>query len=193
MKSQVANWKLPLLVAAVFGIVTSQASVVTWTSGRIVLPDGTYAQAGDVCGYAFVSIRSEILQASSFYDMIHNGITQDYGYASIGGKSKIDYSIVQGQSDKNGEIDLTAKSLTTVGQYNNQWAKVYYTCIQDGYEYYMAINANHYETASSPNMLYENLASYGTWQQGYAAAIPEPTTAWLALLGVCVFSLRRQV
>lgn len=191
MNKPPANWKFNLIVTASIFVLSVNASVVTWTSGRIVLPDGSYAEAGDVHGYAFISIRPEILLATSFYDMIHEGITQSGGSTSraIDGFS-VDYFIEQGVSDANGEIRLSADGLNSVGKYNNQWARVYYTCIQDGYEYYMTINGNHYETASSPNMKYENLASYGTWQQGYA--VPEPTTACLSLIGVCWLSLRRR-
>jgi len=146
---------LLLLVAlTLLSATPAVGSIVTWTSGRIVLPDGTYAQVGDVQGYAFITTRSEILLAS-LYDMIHDGISGSVGdtyVVSSGYRFKIDFFIERGTSDANGEINLDASGLDAVGPYNNQWAKVYYTCIHDGYEYYMEIDGNHYQTASVPNM-----------------------------------------
>jgi len=184
---------LSLFVLLSLSSAPAVASIVTWTSGRIVLPDGTYAQAGDVQGYAFITTRPEILLAS-LYDMIHEGISGDSGNAyvvSSGYRFRIDFFIERGTSDANGEINLDASGLDAVGPYNNQWAKVYYTCIHDGYEYYMEIDGNHYQTASVPDMKYQNLASYGTWQQGYA--VPEPTAAPLMLVGIAVLALRRRL
>jgi len=167
-----------------------RASTVTWTSGTIVLPNGNVAKAGEVTGYMFSAAEQEIL-LTSWYDVIHAGITKPIAstYYYDHGQRIIDAFVEIGISDAEGQINLTESGLTTVGQYNNQWAKTYYICIQDGYEYYMEVAGNHYETASPQNMRYQNLAQYGTWQQGYA--VPEPTSTLLILLGVAGLTIKR--
>lgn len=185
-----------LLVAAPLSFYT-HASSVTWTSGTIYLPNGQKAGEGDVVGYLFSTADRNYIHLASFYDLIHEGIDTKTVFTKVyderlGREREVGAFVTTGMSDRNGQIDLTEVGLVTGGEYNNQWAKVYYICIQDGYEYYKEINGDHYET-SPEHLLYQNLASYGTWKQGYAVpeAIPEPTSALLILLGTAFVCLRR--
>lgn len=184
-----------LLFAALISF-CAHSSSVTWTSGTIYLPNGQKAGEGDVVGYLFSNITENFTYAS-YYDIIHSGISEKVVYTIAQlpkyGEREVSAFVTTGVSDKNGQINLTEFGLVTGGDINNQYGKVYYICIQDGYEYYKEITGNHWETDSSPHMLYQNLASYGTWKQGYAVpgAIPEPTSALLILLGTAFVCLRR--
>lgn len=185
-----------LLFAALISF-CAHSSSVTWTSGTIYLPNGQKAGEGDVVGYLFSTADPNYIHLASFYDLIHEGIDTKTVFTNVyderlGREHEVGAFVTTGVSDKNGQINLTEVGLVTGGEYNNQWAKVYYICIQDGYEYYKEINGDHYET-SPEHLLYQNLASYGTWKQGYTVpgSIPEPTSALLILIGTAFVCLRR--
>ena len=188
--------RMALLSFVALLAISVRGSAVTWTSGTIYLPNGQKAAAGDVTGYLFSTTNPNYIHKALFYDLIHEGITTKTVYTTVesGGRTHdVGAFVTSGVSDSKGQINLTEKGLVTGGEYNNQWAKVYYICIQDGYEYYMAINGDHYET-SPYNLRYQDLASYGTWKRGYEVpeSTPEPTSSMLVLLGAMFICLRRR-
>lgn len=196
--------KMLLLFAALSLTFCSSAATVTWTSGQIILPNGKVAGAGDVMGYVLYT-TDDFVHKVSYYDKIHAGTTKKTGEALVpynNTYTDVSFFIGQGTSDANGQINVEATGLKTSNdpnnERNNQWAKVYYVCIQDGYEYYKEINGSHYATGPS-YMNYENLASQGVWKRGYAVegwepppeTIPEPTSGMLMLAGIALVCLRR--
>ena len=175
-----------ILAAAIVATVAANAAAVNWNSGTILLPSGANAKATvsaslfivDATTYATYSAYTDAAALSDAIYTAYNGATADSTKTS------------------------TAKSLAniTYGDYaagDTVYAVLLYTTTEDSVDYWMG----NYATATfeaAQNVSVGQLANYlgGNSTAGATAwstaAVPEPTSGLLLLLGMAGLALKRK-
>ena len=185
--------RLILMASLSFAWSVDCASIV-WSSGTITLPSGMKASVLDVYGVAWITSSmncASYLHAVSdisYYNAVQSGNLID--------DLPVNSHVKGGTWAKTGVSDASGKVAITDGVNGpdlfNEWAVVLYTCVEDGYEWYMKVNAGHYATGynNETDNRSTNLASYGTWIRG--DAVPEPTSAAFLSCGFMFLMLKRR-
>ena len=173
---------------------SAQSAQVIWDSGILTLPSGNVATENIVSGMAWITTSMSCastlhsISALAFYNALNSGNPIDNIPANTHVKGNT--WTTSGKSDSSGTISMT-DGINGPSTFN-EWAVVLYKCIEDGYEWYMKIDAGHYVTGYNNETDNRNseLASYGTWIRG--EAIPEPSSSMLALCGLTILLLQRR-
>ena len=180
--------KCAMLVALFCLASTSFGAQVYWSSGVITLPNGSKAGGGDVTMYALVSLGITYgkIGGIDFYQVLNDGLT-----AEIAAK-KYDAFFLSGQTDASGRVSVT-DGMDSNSQYQNEVATVLFVCEYKGHEWYKQVYGEHNSTAAIPRYTNTNMALDGEWIMGReVSAAPEPSSALLSILGICVLALRRR-
>ena len=181
--------KLMILAAAVVASVAANAAAVSWDSGVISLPDGSKAGKGDVTAYLFNVTKAvydtyaAYTDATALSDALYTAYSGSFASAD-GTKT----------SPKAGTANLTdGKDDYGVGTY---YAVVLYTTTQDAKDYWMGNYASATIDAAQDVAVSDLALKLGgtstTATAWSTAAVPEPTSGLLMLLGMAGLALRRR-
>lgn len=180
--------KLMILAAAVVVSVAANAAAIEWASGTITLADSKTAGKDAVAGYLFLVDASTYATYSSITD---GKALSDAVYAAYG--SKTDTASHAGSSTKKGVVKLSDTTEYSSG--NTAYGIILY---MEG-DNYMGNYAT-YTFDSSMDTTIGNLAttiggdigggsSATAWS---TAAVPEPTSELLMLIGMAGLAVRRR-
>ena len=179
--------KLMILAAAMVATVAANAAAVSWSSGTITLPGGTQAGKNDVTAYLF-NVEKSVYD--TYAAMTDATALSDAIYSAYG--SSIASADATKASTAKGVAKLSDGSDYGVGNY---YAVVLYTTTQDSKDYWMG----NYATAAveatmdvEVSFLATNLGGTGGATAWSTAAVPEPTSGLLMLLGMAGLALRRR-
>ena len=181
--------KLMIALAVTAMAVCANAAAVTWGSGTIALPSGTQAGKGEVNAYLFNVAKSVY---DTYAAMTDATALSDAIYSAYG--SSIASADATKASTAKGVAKLSDGSDYGVGTY---YAVVLYTATEGGKDYFMG---NYASAAVEATMDVETsfLANYiaGDTSKGATAwstaAVPEPTSGLLLLLGMAGLALKRK-
>lgn len=180
--------KLMILAAAIVASVAANAAAITWGSGTVYLSDGTTkAGKGAVSAYLF-------LIDSTTYDTFAANTTgkamSDAVYAAYG--SNLSSANATGSSTAKGVANLADP--TVYGNGDTAYAAILYV---EG-DNYMG-NVGTYTLTSDLNYTVSGMSTTifgsetGTTATAWStAAVPEPTSGLLMLLGMAGLALRRR-
>ena len=180
--------KLMILAAAVVATVAANAAAVSWNSGTVKLPDGSQAGKGAVSAYLFnvskatYDIYAAMTDATALSDAVYDAY-----------KGSL--------SSANGTKSSTAKGAANLTDGNTEYgagtyyAVVLYTTTQDAKDYWMG----NYATAVVESTMDVSVADLSLKMGGTGnatawstAAVPEPTSGLLLLLGMAGLALKRK-
>lgn len=180
-----------MLIAAIVCAAAVNAATVNWGSGITIKPDGSTAAASKTLNLYVWTVSESV-----YNDTALSAIWETYGNKTISSITGYATSKVQFGSSTGGtaKIENVPSSTTLYGIIITT-----YDADKDGTVDMYAVNkavgsVNDSGTATSPTYLAKYL--YGqnggtpvTWE---SAAVPEPTTGLLVLLGVAGLALRRR-
>ena len=180
--------KLLLMLGAMATAIACNAAAAEWGSGTITLAGGATAAKGDVTGYLFLVDATTYGTYSSYTD---GKALSDAVYAAYG--SSLGSADSSKASTKKGVVTLTDATDYSTG--NTAYGVVLFV---EG-DNYMG-NVATYTFDSSMDAVIDNLAitiggdvgggsSATAWS---TAAVPEPTSGLLMLLGMAGLALRRR-
>ena len=179
--------KLMLTAAIVCAAVMAQAAAVVWSAGTITDANGDTAGKSQVAGYLF-AITADAYTSYSKMDAatLSQTIYADY-------KDSLGSAIVTGESTKKGA--LTLEGIDAVASTPVYAAILYVDETLGADPYYMGnVSTTTWSGIGTP--MVENLAStlgYSTGATAWAtAAVPEPTSGLLLLLGMAGLALKRK-
>ena len=177
--------KLVLAVAAVALAIGAQAATVNWKSGANVLgPDGTTKLGKD----AYMMYVWDNLTASEYASLTVDKVYDTYGSQLASAKSASSGSATLGTTVKN----------TSAADDTTYYAAVLLVYNDGTKDYYMANLATAHTDAVGGGASVGNLGKFiggdtsGTATSWTTAAVPEPTSGLLMLLGMAGLALRRR-
>jgi len=186
---------------AVAVAVAAQAGQVKWSSGDIFTAGegGAFTTTavgdGTVNGYLWMVTETVFNSYKDMYD--------DKGYAEMSKTIYADYKDKTGTADKSGTSLAGGITLTDGKTYSNGtdvYAVLLYTMTQGDNDYYIA-NIGDYTAKTAAKTVYDmaayelggGLSSTTTAITGWTgAAVPEPTSGLLLLVGGALLALRRK-
>ena len=177
-----------ILAVAVVATVVANAAAISWNSGTIALPDGSQAGKGAVTAYLFnvdkatYDIYAAISDATSLSDAVYDAYK-----GSIGSQDGIKNSTAKGAANlDDGNTEYGA------GTY---YAVVLYTATQNEKDYWMGNYASAVVESTmdvSVADLSLKMGGTGSATAWSTAAVPEPTSGLLLLLGMAGLALKRK-
>ena len=176
-----------ILAAAVVATVAANAAAITWGSGTVSLPSGATAGKDAATGYLFMVNATTYATYAAYTDAAK--LSTDIYEAYKGSLASADNTKT---SSKKGAISLDSGVDYAAGTY---YAVVLYTATEDAKDYFMGNFASAtIESTMDVSVADLSLKMGGTgaatsWQ---TAAVPEPTSGLLMLLGMAGLALRRR-
>lgn len=159
--------KLRALIGAAVAVFALATDAVTWDSGPIYLPNGKIAKKGEVVGWAFTEWVTRVHNITMGYELIHGGIQPGVGSVRGADGKLINFLLLKGECDEDGVVQLGDGG--THPDHGSGYARVYYICKYDGYEYYIAANGTCTTASAQPVYNTTGLAggSRAKWTRGY--------------------------
>ena len=184
--------KLMIMAAVAMAAIVSNAAAVSWTTGGLSYGGSTLAK-GTAEGYLWIVSSAAYGTYSSYTDgeALSKAIYGDY-------KDKLGSATASDTSGKKGALPLTDGAEYSAG--DSVYAVILYTTTQDGKDYFMG-NAGYVTLESAQDKEVGAMATFiggdGNSATSYAtawatAAVPEPTSGLLMLLGMAGLALRRR-
>ena len=176
------------LAVAVAATVAANAAAITWGSGTVSLADGTKAGKGDVTAYLF------LLDADTYNTLAANATgaaMSDAVYAAYG--DKIDTANASNTTTGKGIANLSDP--TTYANGSTAYAAVLYI---EGDNYmgnvatYTLDSDMDASVGGLATTVFGNVGSSTTSTAWSTAAVPEPTSGLLMLLGMAGLALKRK-
>lgn len=172
----------------------AHGAAMTWGSGTITLPGGDSAGAGDVTAYLFVidSAAYATYAANTTGSALNEALWSAYG-SDLSAADASKASVKRGN-----KADLVDPNtyFTAGGKGNDAYAAILYVTKDE--DYYMG-NIGHYTFEADVDYAVAGMAntlggvgSGGGATAWTAAAIPEPTSGFLLLLGMAGLALKRK-
>ena len=185
--------KLIMAMSVMATMVVSAASV-NWNSAAITMPDGSAAAKGSVTGYLFVIDKTTYDALVADLGTGGGKELSDIVYSNYGDKTGTAYATKT--SPKAGTANMTDDSKDYAAG-STAYAVLLYTATQDEKDYYMGnIGSALVEGAMDVNVDNMGRAVFGgastTPTAWSTAAVPEPTSGLLMLLGMAGLALRRR-
>lgn len=182
--------KIMIMLAAVATAICAQAAVVTWGSGTVVNSQGVTANTGTALVKAYVWEITAQQYAS--YNALSGAALSDAIYNDFG--SSLATAEKTANTNMRGIANLTGATAHNAGD-TAYGVILYVDAVNEGY--YMG-NVAMAEFASAQNVSLNNLSlvqggvTGGTATAWSTAAVPEPTSGLLMLVGLAGLALRRR-
>ena len=180
--------KLMIALATVAMAVVANAAAVSWSSGTISLPGGGTAAKGDVSAYLFLidSTTYTALTANTTGTAMSDAVYSAYG-SSLASADATATSSKKGAANMDTGADYSAN--TTL------YGAILYTTTVGTDTYYMGNVATAFVEGTADidvSGLAEALSGTSTATAWSTAAVPEPTSGLLLLLGMAGLALKRK-
>ena len=181
--------KLIMACAVIATAMFANAAAVSWKSGTIALPDSSTAGKNDVTAYLFLVNQStyNTYAAAASATALSDAVWANYGGASITGYDATKSSTAKGAANLDSGGDYAAD--TTL------YGVVLYTTTVGTDTYYMGNVASVTVEGTMDAEVTDLAVSLGYTSGSTAwstAAVPEPTSGLLMLLGLAGLALKRK-